>query len=766
VVLLTAIALALPPQLRDMMAFLSYGFGWSIIAFHVALALLAFSAWYWARTVLAARFGVPDQGPVRETRLDALPDLDTTAYQWLPRWLFVAVVVLGLLLLLLDGGGSWTNAVCLAIWGSAGFRFVCIRSYGSLTKAAAAQGDGLVHGVHDYGARMSALTRHAPLGAGLSIPLLVGSLLLFGASALLSFIPEGNRAWTIGTWLAIAFPGPAVAVLGLAMIIGPLTMLTLLADRHDARVTIGGVRVGPRRPPVISMLMLYIFILVPWKLHVHTVRVVEDATRYDKRVTLEKVLKGWADTCYPNKGLETDLHPIIVAVSGGATRAGLWAASVLQRVVQAEQPGGPALFAISSVSGGSLGAGAAMSLLAKAAPLLKEQHCYVPNALDPLGPASDTSPVPLSGDALGPLLAGWLFNDIPRAVFAPLAALLRAAPWSGTLQPRGGDSAAAIEDAFARLWRPTARHLHAIGFEQPYLSLFYDSAGRYREGVPLWFANGTDAGTGDRLITSPVRTHTVKPANTQDQGNKPQDRDDASAWSPWCQGGADGSWPFPSSGNVLERLCSDVRIATAINNTARFPYLEPFGELLPVETTHGDAQSAKSAGSLVDGGYFENEGLQTAFDLANWLRHEAKSVGVRSIEPIIVQATADGEAPNTPVITCDPPAPAVPVPPTHQGSVLPQVFAPVIGLYNVRGGHSAILLYRAHDGLCSGNRFVHFYLPPYGSEPIPLNWVLSDTLAHFIWRGSFTYTMEARNPEELHALHCIMAGKPRGCAMP
>jgi len=74
---------------------------------------------------------------------------------------------------------------------------------------------------------------------------------------------------------------------------------------------------------------------------------------------------------------------------------------------------------------------------------------------------------------------------------------------------------------------------------------------------------------------------------------------------------------------------SDVSIATAINNTARFPYLEPFGEMIPIG-------SNKPVGSLVDGGHFENEGLQTALDLAEWLIENPPSG--RSVRPIIVQA--------------------------------------------------------------------------------------------------------------------------------
>src|ERR1700719_3207263 len=54
-----------------------------------------------------------------------------------------------------------------------------------------------------------------------------------------------------------------------------------------------------------------------------------------------------------------------------------------------------------------------------------------------------------------------------------------------------------------------------------------------------------------------------------------------------------------------------------------------------------------------NGGYFENEGLQTALDLAEWLA--AQSTPDRPVLPIIVQATGDGEADVTraEVMTCD-----------------------------------------------------------------------------------------------------------------
>ena len=200
--------------------------------------------------------------------------------------------------------------------------------------------------------------------------------------------------------------------------------------------------------------------------------------------------------------------------------------------------------------------------------------------------------MPLAGDALGPLLGGWLLNDIPRSGFDPIAAAIR---WVTGRRPNGGDSAEAIEHGFEDLWRTRARNpppsgrLNGIGHSCRYST---PKPGNYRRGMPLWFANGTDATTGNRVITTPI----LAP-------------DRADSRSPW---------PFRGARDFHTLMAADVPIATAINNTARFPYLEPFGEMLPVG-------GKKQVGSLVDGGYFENEGLQTALDLAEWLAAQSNA---------------------------------------------------------------------------------------------------------------------------------------------
>ena len=343
------------------------------------------------------------------------------------------------------------------------------------------------------------------------------------------------------------------------------------------------------------------------------------------------------------------------------------------------------------------------------------------SALRPTEKAS----VPLAGDALGPLLGGWLLNDIPRSGFDPIAALVRSITGS---RPNGGDSAEAIERALEDLWNEVRQKPEASAaprWDQPFLSLFYtDRAGSYRKGMPLWFANGTDATTGNRVITTPIAAP---------------------------EGRASGSpWPFRGARDFHVLMGGDVPVSTAINNTARFSYLEPFGEMLSV--------TQKQAGSLVDGGYFENEGLQTALELAEWL--SAQSTPNRPVQPIIVQATGDGEADvdRTDVMTCAN-ASDGPFIPDDKLSAL-QILAPLFGLYHVRGGHSAVLLRQAHDQFCGPRpRFVHFYLPAEHGRPIPLNWVLSNGTARFIW--SAFGDDQVSNAKEVNRLNAALSpGNP------
>lgn len=699
VMILGGIGLTVPPQTRDMLAFLDNGRFWPALSFQLAMVVLAGSAWFWSRAALAARFGIDDDPQLRP----AAPDFDWTAYNWLPRLMLVASFLVGAAIAFMSRS-PWTIAGAVGL-AALGIILVVVRRRGAPVDLPPAPRGGLCDWIRGGArARLQALMQRAPGGAVPAAVLLALGLIPLALGVIESF----TFALKLPNHLAAVFPGPGVAVLLLGLMIGPLVALTFLFDGLTFALRLGSLHLGLARPPVLSLLFLYVFVLVPTLFHVHTVRLIDGAAAVRK--PLKDLFDQWASACAADTG---PVQPIIVAVSGGATRAGLWGAAVLDRVLQAQQKDGPALFAVSSVSGGSLGVAGAMALLS-----LESLPCRA-KGLSSLRPAEEAT-VPLAGDALGPLLGGWLLDDIPRSAFDPIAALIRAV--TGT-RPNGGDSAEAIERGFEGLWsevrqRPEART--AAGWDQPFLSLFYtDRAGSYRKGMPLWFANGTDATTGNRVITTPIAA--------------PEGRASPSPW------------PFRGARDFHVLMGGDVPVSTAINNTARFPYLEPFGEMLSV--------GQKQAGSLVDGGYFENEGLQTALDLAEWLA--TQSTPDRPVVPIIVQATGDGEADvtRTEVMTCDNASDGAFIPDDKNSAL--QILAPLIGLYHVRGGHSAVLLRQAHDQFCGTRpRFVHFYLPADKGRPIALNWVLSNSTARFIWTA-FTDD-QVSNATEINRLNSAL----------
>lgn len=166
---------------------------------------------------------------------------------------------------------------------------------------------------------------------------------------------------------------------------------------------------------------------------------------------------------------EGPLLPLfIVATEGGGIRAAYWTAAVLARLDDLSPEGarfGRHVFAISGVSGGSLGAAAFAALLREGGrDLLTRSEAL------------------LAEDFLGPTLTTLMFADL-------LQRLLPA--------PVFDDRAMTLEQAWERAWRA---HEPGDRFAAPFESLWR------RDGeVPLLFLNSTVVETGARLIQAPVR---------------------------------------------------------------------------------------------------------------------------------------------------------------------------------------------------------------------------------------------------------------------
>jgi hypothetical protein len=91
VMLLGGIGLTIPPQTRDMLAFLEDGHIWPAISFQIALIVFAGSAWFWSRAALAARFGIDDNPHNRP----AAPGFDWAVATRLTRLMSDALAALG-----------------------------------------------------------------------------------------------------------------------------------------------------------------------------------------------------------------------------------------------------------------------------------------------------------------------------------------------------------------------------------------------------------------------------------------------------------------------------------------------------------------------------------------------------------------------------------------------------------------------------------------------------------------------------------------------
>jgi hypothetical protein len=110
---LGTIGLTVPPQTRDMLAFLDDGHVWPAVSFQLALIVLAGSAWFWSRAALAARFGI-DDGQRRATT----PDFNWTAFTWLPRLMLIGGFLVGVVIALMNSSPwSIASAVGLGVLG-------------------------------------------------------------------------------------------------------------------------------------------------------------------------------------------------------------------------------------------------------------------------------------------------------------------------------------------------------------------------------------------------------------------------------------------------------------------------------------------------------------------------------------------------------------------------------------------------------------------------------------------------------------------------
>lgn len=252
------------------------------------------------------------------------------------------------------------------------------------------------------------------------------------------------------------------------------------------------------------------------------------------------------------------------AIEGGGSRAGYWAGAVLAQL-QDEHPNFPChLYALSSVSGGSLGAASLVTSWSNQFDQSLEDHCKIQS----IDLSEDTRRF-LRRDFLSPTIAGALFPDLVQR-FAPLSVF--------------PDRASFLERAWEHGWRVSMFHEEgspALQFSSPFSKLWEGERAFY---VPSLVFNGTWVSDGNKAITSHLSLDNL-------------DVEYSSGVAP--------------TSDVVERLGSkDIPISTAVHMTARFPIVSPAGTI-SWETPPPKLQTVYKIDRIVDGGYYENSGADT-----------------------------------------------------------------------------------------------------------------------------------------------------------
>jgi len=560
VIVAGAAFLLIPDQGRELAVRLpDESFWWRGLAFHFCVFLWAGEGWFWSRVMLMFTFSQD-----RTHRLDgaALTRLQRIFVDHVPRVIAAtAYVVAGIALAI---AGAWGNLVIAALIGVAFYtglvkrqtmRDKLLKKYG---------GARLRAWLGEQTARYSSL-RDLPRSARW----VLGASFGLGALCTVTVAADPvSFGWLLGA--------AAVPFLGFALIVPVGSILV-----YWSHVTIASD--GPRSDrsyPALTVLVIWALLLSAFADSVtdnHAVRVVQDAGPAP-RTAFANAVARWHSAA--RKASQSEEPPlVVVATAGGGLRAAYWTATVLG-TLQDRVPGfAQYVFAISGVSGGSLGATVYVTLLGEAPlPGGALDECRKGNR----GPFECAGQAVLAQDFLAPTAAALLFPDLIQK-FVPVF-------WNCC------DRAAALERGWERAWGRAGLRDDAWT-DRPFTSL-WSSDGEWR---PALLLNGTHVESGKRIVTSNLRVRDI---------------------------------PLADAYDVFEDMLGvDVPASTAAHNSARFTYVSPAGTLR-------ESGDGIKHGHIVDGGYFENFGAVTARETLRAVLRELAATGKKA-RPFLIQISND-----------------------------------------------------------------------------------------------------------------------------
>jgi predicted chitinase len=420
-------------------------------------------------------------------------------------------------------------------------------------------------------------------------------------------------------------------------------------------------------------------------------------------------------------------YPVfIVTAQGGGIYAAHNAARFLAKIQDLCPSFRQHLFAISAVSGGSVGAATFAAALHADNDSLKNntpagQACdKIASFLNGVTRAQDLN-VPgvveqrvadiLKTDFVAPLAAGFLFSDFTQ-LFTPVSFSFL-------------DRARFLEYALENASDTMIKHDKSAVDQSNLLRADFQSHWASDNSMPALLLNTTDVGSGKRVVIAPFDIDPSHPKSTDlcTLAKLKRSADGASVTS--------------------ESL--HIPLSTAAFASARFPWLTPAATV----TLANDCITEKPEARLVDGGYVENSGIETALELIRQIKRIQGSSDLPNFR-IYLLSLANGDFDD------------------HGSFRFGELMEPIRALFSTQGARTYIAINRALyiDGLTSEDATAQApSFPTFGRAEIagrfynlPLGWTLSRETGDIIALGSGRFwdcipndTFDQSRPEQSNA---------------